>query len=77
MPRIGRSVCPYCCGSSHIYVSRFKSLWEVAASLLLLRPVRCHDCLSRFYRPVFMKTLPVESMSVNSREAKDDPRRAA
>ena len=33
--------------------------------MLLLRPVRCHDCFLRFYRPVFIKTPrpPVASMT--------------
>jgi hypothetical protein len=30
--------------------------WEVLAVVILLRPVRCCDCLLRFYRPVFIKT---------------------
>jgi predicted Zn-ribbon and HTH transcriptional regulator len=53
--RIGRNRCPYCHRSAHIYVSRYKSLREVAAIALLLRPVRCHDCFLRFFRSLFIK----------------------
>jgi hypothetical protein len=58
MLRIDRNLCPYCRDSSHIYLSRVKTFLDLGAILLLLRPVRCHSCLGRFYRPVFVKTLP-------------------
>ena len=58
MLRIGCKCCPYCRRSSRIHVSRYKTLWEVAAIVLLIRPVRCHDCLLRFYQPVFIKVPP-------------------
>lgn len=55
MLRIGKEKCPYCYRSD-VYVSSPKSLWEEFAALLLLRPVRCHDCMHRFYRPLFVPT---------------------
>jgi hypothetical protein len=66
--RIRRNSCPNCSQSSHIYLSRFRTVWEVGALLLLLRPVRCHGCLSRFYRPLFMKTLPPPPATTNDEE---------
>ena len=55
MLRIALESCPYC-HRSNVYVSSPKSLWEEAAVLLLLRPVRCHHCMHRFYRPLFVPT---------------------
>jgi hypothetical protein len=54
--RIGREECPHCHRSSEIYTSNPKSVWEELLILLLLRPVRCHDCMRRFLRPVFTET---------------------
>lgn len=69
---IGFKCCPYCRRSSHIHISRFKTLWEVAALVLLLRPVRCHDCLLRFYQPAFIKISPRSaSRSATAREEEE------
>lgn len=59
MLRIGWEKCPYC-RRPDAYISSPKSLWEEVAVLLLLRPVRCHDCMHRFYRPLFVPT-PIPS----------------
>jgi hypothetical protein len=53
--RIGREECPYCHRSSEIYISDPKSIWEKLVVLLLLRPVKCHDCMCRFLRPCSSK----------------------
>ena len=45
--------CPYC-KSEETYVSGSKRLWDDVAIALLLRPVRCHGCVRRFYRPIFV-----------------------
>ncbi len=80
MLRIGREECPYCYRSSEIYISEPKSIWEELAILLLLRPVRCHDCMCRFLRPVFIETL-IAPRSVTGRKsaqpAKKDEKRSA
>ena len=55
MLRIGRESCPYC-RRSNVHVSDPESLWEELAVLLLLRPVRCYDCMHRFYRPLSVPT---------------------
>ena len=55
MFRIGTQDCPYC-SDTNIYRSRRKNLWEVIAFLFLLRPVRCHGCMHRFFRPVLIDT---------------------
>jgi hypothetical protein len=53
--RIGRKSCPYC-HRSNVYVCSPESLWEEVAVLMLLRQVRCHDCMRRFYRPLSIPT---------------------
>jgi hypothetical protein len=55
MLRIGYEECPHC-RRDNIYISRPKSLGEELAILLLLRPVRCHDCMHRFLNPLFVAT---------------------
>jgi hypothetical protein len=53
--KIGREDCPHCC-RSEIYTSRPESIWEEMMILLLLRPVRCRNCMARFYRPLWLST---------------------
>ena len=65
MIRIGREDCPYCHRSSEIYISNPRSIWEDLLVLLLLRPVRCHDCMQRFYRPLFISTPIAASPGTN------------
>jgi hypothetical protein len=55
--RIGYKGCPYC-HRYDICISHPKSLLEEVAMLLLLRPVRCRDCMRRFCRPLFVATPP-------------------
>jgi len=78
--RIGREECPYCHRSSGIYISDPTSIWEDLVILFLLRPVRCHDCMCRFLRPVFIET-PIAPRSVTGRKSaqplKKDEKRSA
>jgi hypothetical protein len=53
MRRIGLMNCPYC-GSGSVYASKLRTLWETVAILFLLRPVRCHVCMHRHYRPILL-----------------------
>lgn len=55
MLRVGTKKSPYC-SRADIFVSRPRSLWEELAILLTLRPVRCHDCMRRFYRSLLTRT---------------------
>jgi hypothetical protein len=66
--RIGREECPYCHRSSEIYISHAQDVWEDLLILLLLYPVRCHDCMHRFYRPVFVPT-PIAPRSEVARKS--------
>jgi hypothetical protein len=76
MLTIDRKYCPHCGDSSHIYLSRVKTLLDLSAILLLFRPVRCHSCLGRFYRPRFVKTLPPPPVRMKARDLEDDRRSA-
>ena len=67
MLRVGLTQCPYC-RRADIYISHPKDFWEEIAILLLLRPVRCHDCMRRFLRPLFVST-PVALHGINSRKS--------
>jgi len=62
MLRIGLKRCPHC-HRHDIRTSRPKSLWENLIVLALLRPVRCHDCMRRFYLPLFVSTTDVPMVS--------------
>src|ERR1700730_9483628 len=53
MRRIGLKDCPYC-GSTEVYRSQPKTLADSACIFLLVRLVRCHDCMCRHYRPLFL-----------------------
>ncbi len=46
--------CPKCY-SREVFQSRYRGL-ERLLTLFLLRPVRCHNCLQRHYRPLFYRT---------------------
>ena len=53
MRRISLKNCPYC-RSSRIYVSPPTTVWQKISVLFLLRLVRCHVCIRRHYRPIFL-----------------------
>ncbi len=50
---VQRPVC-FHCGWSDVRQSRPEGLGDFLAALLLLRPLRCRKCRSRFYRPWFV-----------------------
>jgi hypothetical protein len=56
MLKFGLERCPDC-DSSVVYASRPQSRGEEMAAFLLLQLVRCHSCMSRHYRPIFLPTL--------------------
>jgi hypothetical protein len=57
MPKIGWERCPFCY-RQNIHTSTPKHLWEQVAFFVLLQPVRCHDCMRRFFRPLFALPSP-------------------
>jgi hypothetical protein len=57
MLKIGWKRCPFC-SREDLYISHPKSLWEEVGIAVLLQPVRCHDCMRRFFRPLFTSPRP-------------------
>jgi hypothetical protein len=53
MRRISLKNCPYC-GCSKIYVSSSKVPWQIISVVFMLRLVRCHVCMRRSFRPIFL-----------------------
>ena len=64
--------CPYCNDSSHVYLSRVKTVWDAAAFIFMLRPVRCHSCLARFYRPFFLNIPPPPPTRLKAAQSSED-----
>jgi hypothetical protein len=58
MRRIGLRKCPYCGEEDEIYLSRLKARRDALCSFFLLRVVRCHSCMRRHYRPLFLSPVP-------------------
>jgi len=46
------------CGRSDLYNSRRRGVLDRLLALMLLKPVRCHWCLIRQYRPLFVAARP-------------------
>lgn len=83
MLRVGWNRCPFC-NREDLYISRPKRLSEEIAILVLLQPVRCHDCMRRFFRPLFASPpskVPPRSVASKEPAQKEasvmDPGRAA
>jgi len=70
--KIALRSCAYCHDSSHVYLSRVKTFWDMAAIIFTLRPVRCHSCLGRFYRPFFLNTPPPPPLRIKPTELPED-----
>jgi hypothetical protein len=83
MRRISLRNCPYC-GCSKIYTSSSTTLWHKVCSLFLLRLVRCHVCMRRHYRPIFLPAAvrnvagePMRREAIGVWTIKDKKRRSA
>jgi hypothetical protein len=61
MRRIGLSACPYCGEAGELYTSSPKTWRDEACCFFFLQVVRCHSCMRRHYRPLFMPPVPVSS----------------
>lgn len=68
MRRISFKNCPYC-GCSKIYATSSTTRWQTIWSLFLLRLVRCHVCMRRHYRPMFV---PVAKYSASEPLRRED-----
>lgn len=60
MRRIGLNNCPYR-GNAEIYSSRPTTWQDELCGLLFLQVLRCHSCMRRHYRPLFMPHVPMWS----------------
>jgi len=82
MLKVGWKRCPFCC-RDNIHISHPKRLWEEVAILVLLQPVRCHDCMRRFIRPLFASPPPkmvvrrAATKELTPKEASDTVKRQA
>lgn len=70
MRRISWKNCPYC-GCSTIYASSSKTPGRKIATLFLLRLVRCHICMRRHFRPMFVRTEENPARTALSRKVAD------
>jgi len=61
--RIGLNSCPYCGKSEEVYSSTPKTWRDEACLFFFLQVVRCHSCMRRHYRPLFLPSVPVWSES--------------
>jgi hypothetical protein len=57
MRRIGLRNCPYC-GRDEIYTSQPKTWRDEVCCFFFLQVVRCHSCMHRYYRPLFLPPVP-------------------
>ena len=69
---IGFGRCPNC-DSDEIRRARVRYLTDVFALLVLLRPVRCYECMRRHFAPFWVRVKKHSSRA----EPKDDVRRIA
>jgi len=57
MRRIGLQRCPYC-GKDDLYASQPRSWHDEVCCFFFLQVVRCHSCMRRHYRPLFLPPVP-------------------
>jgi hypothetical protein len=61
MRRVGLNNCPYCGKAEELYSSRPKTWRDEWCLFFFLQVVRCHSCMRRHYRPLFLQAVPVWS----------------
>ena len=57
MRKIGLRNCPYC-GKDEIYTSQPKTWRDEVCCFFFVQVVRCHSCMRRHYRPLFLPPAP-------------------
>jgi hypothetical protein len=73
MRKIGLKSCPYCGKSDEIYSSRPKSWRDELCGLLFLQVVRCHGCMRRHYRPLFLPPVSIWEEPDNKKPIQKKP----
>jgi len=74
MRRIGLQSCPYC-GKDEIYASRRRTWRDGLCCFFFLQVVRCHSCMRRHYRPLFLPLVPTPAVTKPIPTARDDEQR--
>ena len=74
MRRIGLQSCPYC-GKDEIYASRPRTWHDELCCFFFLQVVRCHSCMRRYYRPLFLPPVPTLAAEKPIQTAALDERR--
>jgi len=74
MRRIGWHNCPHC-GNAEIYVSQPKTWRDEVCCFFFLQVVRCHSCMHRHYRPLFLPPVPTPDGKKPSHIAANDEQR--
>src|SRR5205807_9979583 len=57
--RIGLNSGPYCDRIEGLYLSRPQTWRDEVCSFFIRQVVRCHSCMLRHYRPLFLPPVPV------------------
>jgi hypothetical protein len=57
--RVGLKNCPYCGKAEELYSSRPQTWRDELCLFFFFQVVRCHSCMRRHYRPLFMQPVPV------------------
>ena len=74
MRRIGLQSCPYC-GEDDIYASRPRNWHDEVCCFFFLQVVRCHSCMRRHYRPLFLPPVPTPATKKPIQTAANDEQR--
>lgn len=61
MRRIGLINCPYCSKAEELYASRPQTWRDEWCLFFFFQVVRCHACMRRHYRPLFLQPVPAWS----------------
>jgi hypothetical protein len=61
MRKIGLNKCPYFGKAEELYSSRPTSWHDEVCLFFFLQVVRCHSCMRRHYRPLFLPPVPIWS----------------
>jgi hypothetical protein len=68
----GSNRCPYCGDAGALYLSQPKTWHDEVCSFFFLQAVRCHSCMRRHYRPLFLSPVPVKPQKKTVRTHTDE-----
>jgi hypothetical protein len=73
--RIGLNNCPYCGKAEELYSSRPQTWRDELCLFFFSNVVRCHSCMRRHYRPLFLQPVPVWSKTESVETVGDEEKR--